>query len=450
MVAGQDLFSMFEAALAMVAPWQVTSVEFDKDAGELQIGLGFPRGSRFPCPVQGCRQSACVVHDTLDKRWRHLDFFEHRAFLAARVPRVECGQHGIHLVEVSWARPGSGFTLLMEVAMLTFAKQMPIAPLARMAREHDTRVWRVVEHHVRAAREGLDFSGVSDVGMDETSARRGQDYVSIFMDLDQRRVMFATPGKDADTVKAFAADLGVHGGRPQTQVERVCTDMSPAFIKGVNQYLSEQPAAQEQERQAPEGAGADTSAAEPAQAIAAGEPHRPQVVFDRFHVVAKANEAVDEVRRAEAKTRPELKRSRYTWLKNESNLSAKQAERLTWLTRPSMRLKTTRAARWRDDFNGFYEQPTRQDAEVYLKRWCYGAKRCRLEPVKEFARMVEAHWEGIIAWQESQLSNGLLEGTNSLVQAAKRRARGYRSKDKMITIIYLIAGKLPLPEIHTI
>ena len=131
---------MFEAALGIVAPWQVTSVEFDKDAGERQIGLGFPRGSRFPCPVQGCWQSACVVHDTLDKRWRHLDFFEHRAFLAARVPRVECGQHGIHLVEVSWARPGSGFTLLMEVAMATFAKQMPIAPLARMAREHDTRV----------------------------------------------------------------------------------------------------------------------------------------------------------------------------------------------------------------------------------------------------------------------------------------------------------------------
>jgi len=133
-----------------------------------------------------------------------------------------------------------------------------------------------------------------------------------------------------------------------------------------------------------------------------------------------------------------------------SNLSAKQAERLTWLTRPSMPLKTTRAAKWRDDFNGFYEPPTRQDAEAYLKRWCYGAKRCRLEPIKEFAQMVEAHWDGIIAWQESQLSNGLLEGTNSLVQAAKRRARGYRSKDKMINISYLIAGKLPLPEIHTI
>jgi transposase len=164
----------------------------------------------------------------------------------------------------------------------------------------------------------------------------------------------------------------------------------------------------------------------------------------------KANEAIDEVRRAESKTRPELKRSRYVWLKNEANLTAKQRETLAWLTRPSMALKTARAARWRDDFNEFYNKTDAEEAEAYLRRWCYGAKRSRLEPIKEFVATVEAHWEGIIAWQQSRLSNGLLEGTNSLVQAAKRRARGYRSKAKMITIIYLIAGKLPLPEIHTI
>jgi transposase len=108
------------------------------------------------------------VHDTLEKSWRHLDFFEHQAFPSARVPRVSCSEHGVHLVALPWARPGCGFTLLMEVAMLTFAKQMPIAPLAEMAREHDTRVWRVIEHHVGAARTGLDFSGVSEVGMDES------------------------------------------------------------------------------------------------------------------------------------------------------------------------------------------------------------------------------------------------------------------------------------------
>ena len=432
---GLDLNEMFGAALGLAAPWQVVSVEFDPEAGRLDLGLDFPRGARFGCPEPGCAEMACAVHDTDEKTWRHLDFFQHQAYLSARVPRVRCTAHGVHLVNVPWARPGSGFTLLFEVMMLTYAKQMPIAPLARMARENDTRIWRILEHHVTKARAQMDFSEVTDIGMDETSARRGQDYVSIFMDLKERRVMFATEGRDALTVKAFAEDLSVHGGDPRTQIQRVCCDMSPAFFKGIKQHLSTEP------QDAHEVDGIQ---------VAATSGHQPQIVFDRYHVVAKANEAVDEVRRAESWTRPELRRSRYSWLKNDANLTVKQREQLTWLTRPSMQLKTTRAARWRDDFNGFYAQPTATEAEAYLKRWCYGAKRSRLEPIKKFVRTVEAHWDGIIAWQQNRLSNGLLEGTNSLIQAAKRRARGYRNKDKMITIIYLIAGKLPLPQIHTI
>ena len=225
------LFAMFGAALGLAPPWRVTSVTFDKDAGKLVVLLDFPRGSRFACPRDGCRNASCPVHDTVEKTWRHLDFFEHQAYLVARVPRVDCAQHGVHLVAVPWARPGSGFTVLMEVAMLTFAKQMPIAPLAVMAREHDTRIWRVIEHYVNATRADLDFSGVTQVGCDETSARRGQDYVSLFMDLAQRRVMFATPGRDAATVKAFAEDLAAHGGSPKTQVEQVCCDMNPPLSR---------------------------------------------------------------------------------------------------------------------------------------------------------------------------------------------------------------------------
>ena len=83
--------------------------------------------------------------------------------------------------------------------------------------------------------------------------------------------------------------------------------------------------------------------------------HRPEIIFDRYHVVAKVNEAIDEVRRSEQKRRPELKRSRYVWLKNDANLTEHQRQQLAWLTRPSMRLETARAARWRDDFNGFYD-----------------------------------------------------------------------------------------------
>lgn len=138
------------------------------------------------------------------------------------------------------------------------------------------------------------------------------------------------------------------------------------------------------------------------------------------------------------------------WLKRPERLSERQKQILGWLSRPSARLATApRAYRWRWDFDGFYDQAP-EFAEAYLVRWCRGAIRSRLAPVKKFVGMVRSHWEGILAWHRTRVSNGILEGTNSLIQAAKRKARGYRNKDKMITVIYLIAGRLPLPSTHTI
>ena len=103
-----DLFKMFGAALGLAPPWQVTSVKFDELLGAPNVGLNSRAGSRFACPHEGCANEACPVHDTMEKRWRHLDFFEHQAFLSARVPRVDCAEHGVHLVAVPWARPAAG------------------------------------------------------------------------------------------------------------------------------------------------------------------------------------------------------------------------------------------------------------------------------------------------------------------------------------------------------
>ena len=168
-----------------------------------------------------------------------------------------------------------------------------------MTREHDTRIWRVVEHHVHAARDQLDCSGVRRVGVDETSARRGQDDVSIFADMHARRVLFATEGRCADTVARFAADLAEHGGDPK-KISDTSSDMSTAFISGISQHLP-----------------------------------NATMTFDRYHLAAKLSEAVNEVRRAEVATRPELKHTRWLWLKNWSNLSATQRSELHRLMRPS-------------------------------------------------------------------------------------------------------------------
>jgi transposase len=134
------------------------------------------------------------------------------------------------------------------------------------------------------------------------------------------------------------------------------------------------------------------------------------------------------------------------WLKNHATLTVKQQGELHQLMRPSAQLATARARRWREDFQAFYDQDPSYAPE-YLRSWCYGAKRSRLQPIKEFVALVEKHWDGILAWHTNHLSNGLLEGINSLVQAAKARARGYRNKTKMITIVYLTAAKLQLPTL---
>lgn len=323
---------------------------------------------------------------------------------------MRCPEHGVRLVAVPWARPGSGFTLLFEALLIEFCTAMPVATVARMVGEHDTRIWRVLDHYVTTARAELDFSDVTAVGMDETSAAKGHDYVTVFMDMAGRRVLFATEGRDAATVARFVEDLTAHRGNPAA-VEQTSSDMSPAFIKGIGEHLP-----------------------------------NASMTFDRYHVTAKLNEAVDAVRRAERKSAPELKGTRYLWLKNRDNLTEAQRGQLAWLTRPSSRLASARALRWREDFQAFYDQDPAY-AEEYLRRWCNGAKRSRLQPLKDAVTTIERHWDGIVSWHRTRITNGLLEGTNSLIQAAKARARGYRTKKNMVTIIYLIAGKLPAPSL---
>lgn len=403
---------LFQAALGLPEPWRVVAAEFSADRQRLDLYLDFPKGVRFVCPEGDA--AACAVHDTSDKTWRHLDFFQHRAYLHARVPRVTCPTHGVRQVALVWARPESGFTLLFEALLLAMLAEMPVKAVAELVGEHDTRLWRLLHHYVEQARGKLSMAEVTRVGVDETSARRGQDYVSLFVDLDapKPRVLFATEGRDHTTVERFAADLVAHDGDP-VKIRDVSADMSPAFAQGVRASLP----------------GA-------------------YLTWDRYHLASHATKAVDAVRRAEAKQRPELRGTRYVWLKRPEHLTAKQAAALEGLRPASVGLATARAYRWRLAFDAFFEQP-RQLAEDYLERWYAGAIRSRLEPIMAFARMIGDHWEGVLRWHWTKINNGVLEAINSLVQASKRRARGYRNKKNLIAMIYLIAGRLDFSSTHT-
>lgn len=393
---------LFQLALSLMPPWMVKDCTFDVSEKRLDIRIDFERGGTFSCPA--CGKSDCGAYDTEERTWRHLNFFEHVTYLHAWVPRVRCPDCGVKAAGVPWARPGSGFTLLFEAFVVLMAKEMPVLAVARIVGEHDTRIWRLVTYHVEEARSRESFSHIRAVGVDETGAKKGHDYISLFVDMDRTKLLFATEGKDADTVREFKKDFKRHGGKPK-KVREVSMDMSKAFIAGMQTNF---PTA--------------------------------SITFDRFHAVRLVSKALEDTRKVEQKDRPELKKGRHALLKNPENLTNEQAERLIAIMSVS-NLQTARAYRIKRAFQALYEQP-RDYAEAYLTRWYFWATHSRIPAIIKAAHTVRDHWDGILRWFHSGITNAALEGLNSLIQAAKARARGYRTAKNFITIAYLIAGQL--------
>ena len=405
----QDLFRL---ALGLAEPWVVSKIGFSNEQHQLELWLDFPAGSTFPCPV--CGRAACKVYDSQERTWRHLNFFQHKTFLHARQPRIDCPEDGVKTIEVPWARPGAGFTLLMEAFILVLVQGgMTAAQAARLVDEHDTRLWRVLTHYVEEARQREDFSEVTVVGVDETSRSKGQNYISVFMDLAEkrRRVLFATEGRDAETVKRFREDLEAHGGHSE-QVEEACLDMSAAYIRGLKEEFP-----------------------------------KAEQTFDNFHLMQLLTEAVDETRRAEQPMHPELKGTRYVWLKNDWNRTPRDREKFDALR--SSKLATVRATHIKTVFQDIFACRSVEEAEPLLAQWYFWATHSRIGPIKKAAKTIKKHWAGVLRWFVSRISNGVLEAINSLIQSAKAKARGFRNSTYLITMVYLIAGKLDfrLPDL---
>ncbi len=405
--------ALFGIALGITPPWEVTSVAFSKESNRLDITIDSQRGATFACPVCG---SPAPAYDTTEKEWRHLNFFQYEAYLHARVPRVNCPNEGcgVKQVTVPWARAGSGFTLLFEALVMAMCRDLPVKVMSRLFTVTDTRLWRVIQAYVDKARATEDYSDVTRIGADETFAKRGRDdnFVTFFFDLDKRKLLFGTKGKDNETAKRFVADLEAHGGDPE-KVTDAAIDMSKAFIKGVKEQLP-----------------------------------NAVVTFDPFHVIKLMNDKLAKIRADEARLFPAiLKKSRYLFLKNPENLSESEGQRLDAII-ASQNLKSSEAYLHKLNLQNVYFAESRTEAENLLTRWHRKAAKSSIHLIRNMAETVKEHWNGILSHFESKLTSGFLEGINSLIQSAKTRARGYRNLDNMIAIAYVIAGKLNFKSVH--
>lgn len=404
---------LFEAALGIRTPWSVQSVQFDEAAQRLTVLVDFERGTRFP--VNGYAGEH-PVHDTVTKTYRHLNFFQHECLLQVRAPRVRLPHGGVRQIEPDFAGRLNGFTLLFESLILMLAQQMPFAAVARIVGESDHRVMAVCQRYVEIAGGLADYSDVEALAVDETSRARGHDYITLAADADKRRVVFVTEGRDAATIGELAEHLDWHGCPPE-QIRRVSIDMSAAFIKGVTEHLPQ-----------------------------------AQITFDKFHVVAHANTAVDKTRRAEQRAEPELgaqlKGMRWTLLKDVFKLRPEAGAALNALLTAPRLTMTARAWKYKERLRLALEHRQVNVLRGLLQHWCTCVMRSKVDAMKEVAKMVRNHLEGIVAWAQTRQTNGFLEAINGLFQAAKRRARGYGRMSTIKTVIFLIAGKLDFNAIN--
>ena len=283
---------------------------------------------------------------------------------------------------------------------------MPVNKVAQLTKTSDDKLWNMLDRYINKTREHEDFKDIDAIGLDETSRAKGHEYITLFVDLKKRRTIFITDGKDNTTIKRFKDDFTEHNGDVDN-IKNVSCDMSPAFIKGVKENLP-----------------------------------KAEITFDKFHILKIINEAVNSVRKQEVATNNILKGTKYIWLKNYNNLTKKQKEQLDELTMSNMNIKTIRAYNIRQSFQDIYQANTQEEFITYLDKWYFWATHSKLEPMVKAAKTVKRHWNGIVKWYESKINNGILEGLNSVIQAAKSKARGYKTFKNYKIIVYLLTGKL--------
>ncbi|MFP4243867.1 MAG: ISL3 family transposase [Ectothiorhodospira sp.] len=396
--------------LGIQSPWELVEqrLDTDKQPHELHLQVKAERGSRYACPECG---EVCPAHDFQEKTWRHLNFFQHHCYIHASVPRVKCPQHGVRLAEVPWARKGSAFTLLFEQAALALVREMPVSAAARIIEETDKRLWRVVEHYVAKAVAALDLSSVKAVGLDETASKRGQNYVTVFIDMERsdKPVLFVTPGHGKETLEAFSCFMKAHNGAPERVLEVVC-DMSGAFLKAVPRHFT-----------------------------------HAQITVDWFHIVQTFTRALDEVRKAEGRVKPLPKHLRWAVLKRGEvdHLTTNQLHAMAELLEQG--LDTATAWRIKERLRWVRQASTPQAARWRITRFINYASalvgdNLLLAPMAKALQTLATHAEQVVRRWTSTYTNARLEGLNGLFQAARARARGYRNTNTFMTMIYLIAS----------
>jgi transposase len=400
---------LYAQILGIESPWKVENVELRPAEKLVLVTVERDRNAVLRCPECEAKGSR---YDANERRWRHLDTCQYQTILTAHVPRVRCREHGVRQIRVPWAEPGSHFTTMFERLVIDWLLQ--VEAIGAVAETLGLSWEQVDGIRSRAVRRGLQRRGrmrlPAVIGIDETSFQRRHEYVTVVSGANGR-VLWVGDERDERALDQFWEQTSAD---EREQLAWISMDMSNAYIASTRKNVDD----------------ADT-----------------KIVFDRFHVVKHANEFVDKVRKTEdrvlrAAADERLKGTKWLWLMRTAKGPLAHRHDFHVLRRSDLR--TARAWAYKQTAARLWGYVNRYAAERAWKKFCYSASHSTLEPVKAFARMIYAHWQGVINAATTSVSNASAEAINSGIQRIKRSACGFRSRQRFREAIYFHFGQLDL------
>lgn len=389
--------------LGLSAPWMVAEVKLELASRRVEIRLERDENYELTCPECG---RSCPVYDHGDeRRWRHLDTMQFETVLVARIPRVQCPEHKERTASVPWARPHGRFTLLFEAFAVSVLECCGTVKAASEILRVDWKTLdRIMKSAVERGLERRDIGEVARISLDEKHFSRKDGYASVMCDIDGGRVLEMRPHS---TEEAGVSLLESLPDETLGSLEAVGMDMGVAFLNATRRVVP-----------------------------------WVDIVHDKFHVKKSLNDAVDSVRRGDTSQHPELKRSRYLWLRNSCNW--KEAERARFETLRKKDLATAKAYAIKELFDDFWTAPDAEVAEERARRWLSWALRSQIAPIVRVAKTIQARLGNLLTYFKHWITSAVAEGMNSKIQAIIAAARGLRGFSTLRTRVLFFCGKLEL------
>jgi transposase len=387
----------------------VRGVRFEGDALVMEVHRRF---RLLTCPECGTQVKGRFEETT--RRWRHLAIFGTTTWIEGPIRRLRCPKcQKVQTELVPWARHRSSFTRPLEDAVGFLAQKLDHTAVSNLFGISWAAVGSVARRLVAEHLHEDRFDNLRAIGVDEFGFAAHHRYLTLVIDHDRQRVIWAAEGKSSETLAAFFDELGPER---RASIEFVSIDMAAGYIKAIQDALPQ-----------------------------------ATIVFDRFHVARLAQDAVTAVRRAQARQldpddRAPIKNTRWALLKNPENLRASEKVKLDIVRKSNNALY--RAYLLKETFLDIFTYTSPHYARRAAEAWIASAHRSRLAPFVRLARTVRKYLDGILAFIHSRLTNARLEGMNNKARLISHRAFGFHSAQPLIAMIYLCCSNITLPQLQ--